>query len=144
MQTTPSTPPALAYHAIGSLCSLGENSRGTRLLEHVAATNTKRAEPIPAATVKMAIALMIADPSLSSPTALLEAEMIARIEGLGPALLAISDSLLVINQPETLTSIARDSLMRNAITHLARALAAEAGELCKALEKIEREGGAAT
>lgn len=106
-----------------------ESERAARLVEHALRRNEalagQKKEPLPPVVVRIAAVLMAARSSLSSPTALVEAEALSAAPGLGPALLNIQSGLAYLGNQDASRALEQDGLLRDAVQSVLRSLAAE-------------------
>ncbi len=89
-----------AYEGAVAVGSLSPDRRN-RLLAHIKSRNQSlpALPPVAPAVARSAAALLAADPDrLSGPTALAQAEALARDPQIGPALLQIQDSLMALSE----------------------------------------------
>ncbi len=107
--------------------------RALRLAAHALTRNDALAQggkpPVLPVVVKIAAVLMAAQPQLSSPTALAEAETLANTPGLGQALLDIQSGLDFLVTASASQMLAHDGLLRAAAEHVVRRLASDSEAL---------------
>ena len=106
--------------------------RQTRLLDHIVSLNEAMpsAEPISPAVARSAAALLAADPvRLSGPTAVAQAEALSRSGKVGPALMQIQASLMVLQELSATPELALTAPHRPALRRILWNLVEETSEL---------------
>ncbi len=130
----------LQYQQAAALPGL-EPERAARLVEHALRRNEalagQKKEPLSPVVIRIAAALMAARSSLSSPTALVEAEALSAAPGLGPALLNIQSGLSALGDHDLACALRQDGLLRDAVQSVLYSLAAETRFFLQQLKAYE-------
>jgi len=114
-----------------------DSARAQPLVEHILSRNQVLVErpPVPLAVARCAAALMAADDKLPSPMALAQAEALAEIPEVGPALMSIQDNLMVISG--RLSKIFKgEGMQRLAMARVLRHLIADGTRLIAGLNQL--------
>jgi hypothetical protein len=105
-------------------------ARARLLVEHILSRNRALVEcsPVPLAVARCAAALMAADEKLPSPMALAQAEALAQLPEVGPALMSMQENLMVVFK-RLGGAFKDDGIQRQTVARVLRHLIAEGARL---------------